>query len=172
MDAFLEKFRATRAAEKDQKVTDAFLEKIRATRAAVKDQEAKQLQVEASGTRVEEFIQAKLQEAPMRIPTTSGKAGALRELLRQSQAPPRVPMIPIASRTQAGQAAATKLSQGPASNTRSQANCALEQALHAASFLDKKCVSAKRLASRKFPPEIFEAAMAVMDIESREMLKH
>ena len=110
----------------------------------------------------------------MRIPTTSGKARALREVLRQSQIPPRVPIltVSIASRTRAAQAIATKLSQGPASNTRSQWNCVLEWALHAASFLDKKCVSAKRLASRKFPPAIFAAAIAVMDIDSGEMLKH
>ena len=136
--------------------------------------------------RIEEMWQnqapPRVHEVPMRIPTTSGKAGALRELLQQSQAPSRVivptpvrqsiPMVPIASRTRAAQAAATKLSQGPASNTRSQSNCALERALHVARFLDKKSVSAKRLTSRKFPPAIFAAALAVMDIDSGQMLKY
>ena len=72
----------------------------------------------------------------------------------------------------AGQAAATKLSQGPASNTCSQSNYALETLLHVASFLDKKGVNAKRLASQKFPLAIFAAALAVMDIDSGKMLKH
>ena len=128
VDAFPEKIRATRAAVKDQEAKDAF-------QAAVTDQEAKQLRVEVTKKSVDKFIPAKLEEAPVRITTTSGRAGALSELLRQSQAPPRVPEAPMptAARTRAGQAAATKLSQGPASNTRSQANCALERALHAAS---------------------------------------
>ena len=87
-----------------------------------------------------------------------------------TQALPTV--APIASRTQAAQATTTKLVQGPAKNTRSHSIIALERALHAASFLDDKSVNAKRLATRKFPPAIFAAALAVMDIDSGKMLKH
>ena len=145
----------------------------RETRVAVKDQEANQLQVETRKKSVEKLIQgiaaASIQKAPMHIPTTSGKVGALRELLRQSQAPSRMPeapmrtltppslrvmvptsvhqsilTVPIVSRTRAAQAAATKLSQGPARNTHAQSKCALERVLHTANFLDKKSVASKK----------------------------
>ena len=53
----------------------------------------------------------------------------------------------IAHRTRAAQAAATKFLQGPASNTRSQSNNALERSLNAASFLDNNSVKPRRLAS-------------------------
>ena len=56
--------------------------------------------------------------------------------------------------------------------TRSQSNIALERVLHAASFLNNSSVKAKRLASRKFLPAIFAAALAVMDIDSGKILKH
>ena len=65
-----------------------------------------------------------------------------------------------------------KLMQGPAQDTRLQSTNALERALHAVSFLDNKSVNARRLATRKFPPAIFGAALAVTDIDSGKMLKH
>ena len=42
----------------------------------------------------------------------------------------------------------------------------------AACFVDNSQQNAKRLANRKFPPAIFGAALAVMDINSGKMLKH
>ena len=108
-------------------------------------------------------------------PKLSGKAGALQQLLRAAKATPvrqPSPTLPIDSRTRSERAAATKFSLGPARNTRSSAHCALERALHAQSFLDEKSVSARRLSSQKYPPAIFAAAMAVMDVDTGEMLKH
>ena len=81
-------------------------------------------------------------------------------------------VLPIASRTRAAQAAVTKFSQGPAGNTQSQLNIALERALNAASYLDNKIINVKHLAKWKFLPTIFTAALAVMDIDSGKMLKH
>ena len=106
-------------------------------------------------------------EAPMRTSTPSNPRVMVPMPVRQS-----ILMVPIASITRAAQAAATKISQGSASSTRSQSNYASERALHAASFLDKKSVSAKRLASQKFPPAIFAAVLVVMDIDSGKMIKH
>ena len=48
----------------------------------------------------------------------------------------------------------------------------MEKALHAASFLDNNSVKVKHLTSWKFPPEIFAAALAVMEIDSGKMMKH
>ena len=44
--------------------------------------------------------------------------------------------------------------------------------MYAACFVDNNSQNAKRLANRKFPPAIFGAALAVMDINSGKMLKH
>ena len=111
----------------------------------------------------------RVQEAPMRTPTPSSPRVMVPTPVRQSiltvqNAPPSI--LPIASKTRAAQATAMNLSQGPASNIRSQSNYALERALHAATFLDKKSVNARRLASRKFLPVIFATALAVMYIDS------
>ena len=117
----------------------------------------------------------RMQEVPMRTPAPSSPQVMVPTPVRQSirtvqNASPSI--SPIVSRTRAAQATAMKLSQGPASNTRSQSNYVLERALHAASFLDKKSSNSKRLVSRKFLPAIFVAALAIMDIDSGKMLKH
>ena len=44
--------------------------------------------------------------------------------------------------------------------------------MYAACFVDNNSQNAKRLANRKFPPAIFGAALAVMDMNSGKMLKH
>ena len=79
---------------------------------------------------------------------------------------------PVAARTRAARLAASKISSGPAGNTRSKATNVLQMALHAACYTDGGTSEAKRLARRRYPAAMFSAALAVMDIESGKMLKH
>ena len=76
------------------------------------------------------------------------------------------------AKTAAAAAAACRISEGPAGNTRSKMQNTLEKALHAACFVDSKNGSAKRLACKQYPTAMFSAALAVMDIKSGKMLKH
>ena len=111
---------------------------------------------------------------PSRTPIPSSPRVMVPTLVHQSI--PRVQTLPsdlpVASRTRVAQAAAKKFSKDSISNIRSKSHNALERALHAVNFLDSKCVNAKRLASQKFLLAIITMALAVMNIDSREMLKH
>ena len=62
--------------------------------------------------------------------------------------------------------------QGPAGSTRSKPSNTLEKAMYAACFIDNKNGDAQRLASRRYPMAMFVAALAVMDMESGDMMKH
>ena len=111
--------------------------------------------------------------APLRTPISSSPRVMVptpvhQTILKVQNAPPSV--SPVASRTRVAQAAAMKFSQGPVGSTRSQSYNVLKRALYAASFLDSKGINAKRLASQKNPPAIFAAALAVIDIDSDNML--
>ena len=105
---------------------------------------------------------------------------AFKHLQKTSTKPtPPIQTTPIATRTQAAQASA-KLkaaahevaNQGPASNTRSKSCNTLERAMYAACFIDNKNGDAQRLASCRYPMAMFAAALALMDMESGNMMKH
>ena len=105
---------------------------------------------------------------------------ALKRLQKTSTKPtPLMQTAPIATRTRAAQtsaklkAAAHKVAnQGPAGNTRSKSSNRLERAMYAACFIDNKKGDAQRLASHRYSMAMFVAALAIMNMESGDMLKH
>ena len=85
----------------------------------------------------------------------------------------------IATRTQAAQtsaklkaAAYNVANLGPAGNTRSKSSNTLERAMYAACFIYNKNEDAQRLVSRRYPMAMFAAALAVLDMESGDMMKY
>ena len=67
---------------------------------------------------------------------------------------------------------ANKNSQGPAGNTQSKLHNTLERAMYATCFINNKNEDAQRLASQRYPAAMFAAALAIMDIELGNMMKH
>ena len=139
-----------------------------------------QLRVSALDKLITEIAAEKMatKQPQSRVPITTPHISVPR-VHTNVHAEPSVPP-PIATRTQAARASAkikaaaqevTK--QGPAGNTRSSKSTnTLQRAMYAACFIDNKNGDAQRLASRKYPVAMFAAALAVMDMESGDMIKY
>ena len=105
---------------------------------------------------------------------------ALKRLQEKLTSPtPPMKSTPIATRSQAAQmlaklktAAHKVTNQGHAGNTRSKSSNTLERAMYIACFIDNKNGDTQRLASHIYPMAMFAAALAVMDMESGDMMKH